>query len=50
MLSRFMPREEKFFELFRQSGELMVEGAKVLHQLFADIKNAPEYAKKLKDI
>lgn len=50
MLSRFMPREEKFFELFRQSSELMVEGAKVLCEQFADIANAEKHSKRLKDI
>lgn len=50
MLSRLMPREDKFFELFRQSAELTVEGAKALHELFQDIKNAEMHSRRLKEI
>ena len=50
MLSRLMPREDKFFKLFKDQGELLVEGANILKELFADISNAERHSRRLKDV
>jgi predicted phosphate transport protein (TIGR00153 family) len=50
MLSRFMPREDKFFTLFQKSSELMVEGANELHNLFKDIAHVEKYSRRIKEI
>jgi uncharacterized protein len=50
MLSRLMPREDQFFKLFKNQGELIVEGAEILKELFADIANAEKYTRRLKEV
>ncbi|MCM2277378.1 MAG: DUF47 family protein [Oligoflexia bacterium] len=50
MIGRLIPREEKFFVLFRQSAELMVEGAHALRDIFANMAEAEQHARRLKDI
>ena len=50
MLSRFMPREDQFFKLFKDQGELLVEGAVILKDLFSDIAHAEKHARRLKEV
>ncbi|MCM2324245.1 MAG: DUF47 family protein [Oligoflexia bacterium] len=50
MIGRILPREEKFFELFRHSADLMVEGALALRDLFSDLEHAEMHSRRLKDI
>lgn len=50
MLSRFMPREEKFFDLFEEMAANMVEAAKALEAMLADMSHAEHHAAKVKDI
>lgn len=50
MLERFMPREEKFFDLFIKSSELIVEGARAFHHMLSDLKNSETHAKEIKFI
>lgn len=50
MLSRFMPREEKFFEQFEEMSKLMVEAAKALEAMLADMSHAESHAAKVKDL
>lgn len=50
MLSRFMPREEKFFGLFEEMAKHMVEAAKALEKMLADMPRAESHAATIKDI
>lgn len=50
MLSRFMPKEGRFFDLFKQSGDLIVEGAKEWQRFVDDLGNAELHAKRIKAI
>lgn len=50
MMSWFVPREAKFFDMFRVSGDLAVEGAKELVALIANVQNVESHSKKIKDI
>lgn len=50
MLSRFMPREEKFFDLFEEMANNLVESAKALEAMLADMSHAESHAAKVKDI
>lgn len=50
MMSWFVPREVKFFEMFRQSADLAVEGAKELVVLISDVKNIDKQSKVIKDL
>jgi predicted phosphate transport protein (TIGR00153 family) len=50
MLGRLLPREEKFFELFRQAADLIVEGAKEFREMLSDLPNAESRAKAIKFI
>jgi uncharacterized protein len=45
---RLIPREEKFFDMFGQMGQMLVEGAQVLTQLLADVAQAPVRAGEIK--
>ncbi|HLG20237.1 MAG TPA: DUF47 family protein [Bdellovibrionota bacterium] len=50
MFRRLIPREEKFFDLFRQSADLIVEGAKAFRELLSDLKHGETRARDLKAI
>jgi predicted phosphate transport protein (TIGR00153 family) len=50
MLSWFVPREAKFFEMFRQSADLLVEGAQELIRLTDDLGNVELHVRNIKDI
>jgi predicted phosphate transport protein (TIGR00153 family) len=45
-----MPKEDKFFALFKDQGKLIVQGAKLLQELFTDISNAENYVRQIKDV
>lgn len=45
---RLLPREEKFFTMFADMGRLLIEGARVLGTLLADLKQAPVRAEEIK--
>lgn len=46
----FLPRDEKYFDLFDKMAERMNQAAAVLIQLFEDMLNAERYADELKEI
>jgi len=46
----FSPHREKFFDLFKQSAENALAGAKALKEMFERYDNPPESWKKLKDL
>lgn len=50
MLSRFVPREVKFFDLFEQMSKHMVDAAKTLETLLSDMPNAERHSAKIKDL
>lgn len=50
MLSRFIPRDEGFFELFNQLANHLATSAKLLNELFAEPNRAPELGKAIKDV
>jgi uncharacterized protein len=50
MLSRFLPREEKFFDLFKRSADLLVDGSIELQQLLGDLGKSESRARKIKDL
>lgn len=50
MMSWFVPREAKFFDMFRESSDLIVKGAQELIAMVDDLSNAEERAKNIKDI
>jgi len=51
MLSRFLPRDEGFFDLFNQLAGHLVTSAKLLNDLFAtDPKRAQEFCRQIKDV
>lgn len=50
MLARFIPREGKFFDLFRRSAELIVEGSVEFEKMLSDLSHAESYASKIKSI
>lgn len=45
---RIIPREEKFFAMFTNMGQLLIEGAGVLNQLLGDVTQAPVRAEEIK--
>jgi len=47
---RFIPREEKFFAMFSQMGQMLIEGAVALNGLLSDIAQAPVRAQEIKAI
>lgn len=47
---RFLPRDEKYFDLFDKMAGQMNQAATVLIQLFEDISNAERYAEELRGI
>jgi predicted phosphate transport protein (TIGR00153 family) len=50
MIRRLLPREEKFFEHFRQSADLILEGANVFHEMLLDLGNSEAHAKRIQEI
>ncbi len=50
MMSWFVPREAKFFEMFRELSNLIVEGSEELNALIDDLGNVEARSKKIKDI
>jgi len=50
MMSWFVPREAKFFDLFRSSSDLILQGAKELQALMDDLGHIEQRAKTIKDI
>ena len=51
MLSRFLPRDDEFFDLFNQLAGHLATSAKLLNEMFAaDPKRAPEFNKQIKDV
>src|SRR3954466_11086757 len=50
MLSRLIPRDEQFFDLFNQLAEHLKTAANLLQQLFAEPQNTTELVRQIKDI
>lgn len=50
MMSWFVPREAKFFEMFRDSANVIVEGATELTAMIDDLSRCEIRAKKIKEI
>lgn len=50
MLGRILPREGKFFDLFRQSGSLIMEGATEFRNMLGDLGQAESHARNIKRI
>jgi hypothetical protein len=50
MLSRFIPRDEQFFELFNQLAGHLKTSAQLLDQLFAEPHRTAELVKQIKDV
>ncbi len=50
MFRRLIPREGKFFDLFKQSAALIVEGSKEFCELLNDLPNAESRTRKIKAI
>ena len=49
MLSRLIPRDEEFFDLFNQLAEYLHAAAKLLDQLFAEPHRTADLVKQIKD-
>jgi len=45
-----IPREVKFFAMFAQMGQMLIEGAQLLNSLLADVAQAPVRAQEIKAI
>jgi len=50
MLSRLIPRDEEFFDLFNQLAEYLRSAAKLLDQLFSEPHRTAELVKQIKDV
>ncbi len=50
MLSRLIPRDEQFFDLFNQLADHLRTSAQLLDELFAEPQRTPELIKKIKDV
>ena len=50
MLSKIMPREGRFFDLFEQSSNLIEEAAQQFKLMLSDLSHAEGHAHKIKDI
>lgn len=50
MFKGMMPREEKFFDLFRQASDLIVEGAKEFLEMLGDMQHVELRARTIKSI
>lgn len=47
---RLLPREEKFFVMFGQMGQMLIEGADLLNKLLSDVTQAPVYQGEIKSL
>ncbi|MGH9475355.1 MAG: DUF47 domain-containing protein [Terriglobales bacterium] len=45
---RILPREEKFFSMFEQMGQMLIEGAELLNRALSDVAEAPLRAGEIK--
>ncbi|MGH9481680.1 MAG: DUF47 domain-containing protein [Terriglobales bacterium] len=45
---RILPREGKFYPMFGQMGEMLIEGAELLNRLLQDVTQAPVRAEEIK--
>lgn len=50
MLSRFIPRDEGFFDLFNQLAGHLATSARLLNELFAEPNRAQELCKEIKEV
>jgi len=50
MLSRLIPRDEQFFDLFNQLAAHLTSAAQMLNQLFAEPERLAEHVKAIKDV
>jgi predicted phosphate transport protein (TIGR00153 family) len=50
MLGRLMPREEKFFDLFRESADQILKGSREFQELLNEFPRAESRARAIKDI
>jgi hypothetical protein len=50
MFGKLLPREGRFFDLFRESASTLVEGAREFRELLDDLPRAAARAQRLKDI
>jgi predicted phosphate transport protein (TIGR00153 family) len=50
MMSWFVPREAKFFDMFRDTSNFIVDGAKELQAMIGDLGHVEERAKRIKEI
>lgn len=50
MLGKFIKKEDRFFKLFNNSADLIVEGARELKHLVVDIQKSEIYSRNIKDI
>ena len=49
IFGRLIPRQDKFFDLFRQSAEQIVKGANEYRAMLADLEHAESHARTIKD-
>lgn len=47
---RFIPRDERFFDLFEKATGVILAGAETLQQMLPNLENAEEYRKKIGDL
>lgn len=45
-----IPKEEKFFEMFKEMAATIIEGGRLLKEMLDDYSNPQDYQKKIKDI
>jgi predicted phosphate transport protein (TIGR00153 family) len=45
-----LPKEARFFELFRQQAAKNVEGCKAFQTMLGDLEHAPEHSRRIKDL
>jgi predicted phosphate transport protein (TIGR00153 family) len=45
-----LPREEAFFELFKQAAHNMIEGSRLLKEMMEDFRDPAQKAKRIKDV
>jgi uncharacterized protein len=50
MLFGLIPREEEFFELFKQAAHNMIEGSRLLKEMMDNFQSPVEQAKRIKDV
>jgi predicted phosphate transport protein (TIGR00153 family) len=50
MLSRLLPRDEQFFDLFNQLAEHLKTTARLVDELFAQPENTTELVRQIKDV